>query len=299
ISVVPIDDPLVEPNETVIVTITPTASYVAGAPGLALVTIVSDDLPPDLVITAVSAPAVAGPGAVISVSDTTKNQGTGPSPASATGYYLSANTSLDSNDVLLGTRSIPALAVGASDAGSTTVTIPAATATGTYYVIAKADQGDSVPESQESNNTKWSTSIAVGPDLTVSALTVPTTAGAGGTIAVTDTTTNSGGGAAAPTTTSFYLSANVSLDASDTLIGSRSVGALAAGAASTATTSLTIPAGTATGLYYVIAQADSANAVVEAQEANNTKFGVTQVGADLTVTSITVPAAAGAGTTIV
>ncbi len=153
------------------------------------------------------------------------------SAASTTRFYLSVNATLDAADVLLtGGRSVPGLAAGATSAGSTTLTIPPATVTGTYYLIAKADGDAVVLETQESNNTTLR-SLQVGGDLVVTAMTVPLKAGAGTSIVVADTTSNQGAGAVAASTTRFYLSVNAQLDASDLLLtGARAVPALAAGA---------------------------------------------------------------------
>ncbi len=300
IGVTPIDDTLVEPNESVIVTLDPSSAYSVGAPGSALVTIVSDDVPSDLVVSTIAAPSIGGANAAITLSDTTTNQGAGPADPSATAFYLSANPLLDGNDVQIGTRAIPTLAAGASSSGTTSATIPAGTTPGIYYVIAKADAVNAIVESQENNNTKLSTPIMIGPDLVVSAVTSPVTAAAGGPIVVTDTTMNRGGGNAGPSTTSFYLSTNVALDGSDILLGSRTVDALAANASSSATTTLTVPPGTPAGAYFVIVQADATNAVAESVETNNTRFGTqTLVGPDLAVGKITVPAIGGAGSAIV
>ena len=88
--------------------------------------------------------------------------------------------------------------------------------------------------------------MAIGPDLSVSAMTVPYTIVAGSTVTVTETVLNQGAGAAGASTTRFYLSTNVTLDASDVVLdGSRVVLPLAAATASGGTTQVTIPAGTA------------------------------------------------------
>jgi subtilase family serine protease len=136
-------------------------------------------------------------------------------------------------------------------------------------VIAKADAENGVGETNETNNTT-ARGIQLGPDLTVSVLTVPSTASAGSTVSVTDTTKNQGGGMAGASTTQFYLSTNSTLDAGDTFLGSRPVGSLAAGAVLSGSTSLTLPSGLATGLHYVIAKADAENGVGETNETNNT-----------------------------
>src|SRR6185503_4023059 len=95
VSVIPIDDAAYESNETVVLTLAADAAYSIGSPGAGTVTVVSNDLPPDLVVNAIAVPATAGADADIVVTDTTRNQGTGMTHASATGFYLSANTILD------------------------------------------------------------------------------------------------------------------------------------------------------------------------------------------------------------
>lgn len=80
---------------------------------------------------------------------------------SLTQLYLSTNSTLDPSDILIGSREMPALAAGTSSSGSTTVTIPQGTASGTWYIIAKADAGGVVIEISESNNT-YGRSIKIG-----------------------------------------------------------------------------------------------------------------------------------------
>jgi len=150
---------------------------------------------PDLVVSALTAPTTGGAGAAITVSATTKNQGSGQAAVSTTRYYLSANTTVDAGDTSLGTSPIASLAPSASVVSSPTLTVPAGTATGTYYVLAQADADALVTETNETNNVR-SVQIRIGPDLSISPFTVPAIAAAGGTISVSDTTKNTGGGAA-------------------------------------------------------------------------------------------------------
>jgi subtilase family serine protease len=293
--VAPLDDLAVEANETVIVALTPDANYTITS-GPATVTIVSDDVPSDLVVTTLTAPTTAGAALTMAVNDTTRNQGAGPSQPSTTGFFLSTNTLLDAADTSLGTRAVPILASGASDSTSTVVTVPPGTASGNYYVIAKADVSTNVIESNEANNVKVGSMVAIGPDLVVSAIAAPAATAAGSSITVTDTTKNQGGGNAALSMTNFYLSANLVLDGNDVLLGTRSVGALASGASDVGTTSVTIPANTPAGLYYVFAKADAAAVVPETQESNNTRFSAAmKIGPDLIESSVIVPTVAGAG----
>jgi subtilase family serine protease len=207
------------------------------------------------------------------VTDTTSNQGNGGSPPSTTSFYLSTNLWLDSSDVPLGSRTVPALAAGASSTATTTVPVPAGTAPGSYYVLAKADGPEAIAESNETNNVAFGANVRLGPDLAVSALSVPMSVSSGGSFTATDSTTNQGTAPASSTTTRFYLSTNYGLDASDVLIGSRTVSALVPGATDSSSTVLTIPAGTAPGIYYLIAVSDADGEVVEGNEGNNTRVG--------------------------
>ena len=246
------------------------------------------NIPPDVVVSALSAPAVAGAGTTIAVSVTTRNQGNGHADPSVTRFYLSDNSALDPADVRLsGEQLVPALPAGASSVASISIEIPDETATGRHYVIAKADDLDVLFEASETNNTR-SRSVQVGPDLDVSSFTVPSEVAAGGTISVTDTVTNVGGSASPGSSTTFYLSANSSLSAEDVLLGSRVVPALAAGAANAGSKDLTIPSTTGTGSYYVIAMADGNDAILETSETNNTYSRSIKIGGDLVISALTV-----------
>ena len=238
----------------------------------------------DLMISAFTAPANGGAGRTVVVSDTTINQGAGPVAATATRFYLSANTVLDAGDTLLaGTHSVPTLDVNASHTVSTTLTLPADTTTGAYYLIAKADNDSVVLESQESNNTMLR-GFQVGPDLTVTGVSGPSRGAAGSPLVVTNTVSNQGGGDAAASSVTFYLSLDWIFDAADTpLATTRAVPALVSGSSSPGSTTLTIPAGTASGLYYIIARVDAPNVIAETQEGNNTASYSVRIGPDLWV----------------
>ena len=88
---------------------------------------------------------------------------------------------------------MPALAAGGTSPAPTgfQLTIPGGTATGSYYVIARANAGTpQIGESNSANNTK-ATSIHIGPpDLVVSSLSASTTSGTDLTTTITanDTT---------------------------------------------------------------------------------------------------------------
>lgn len=294
IAIAAVDDPLAELPETVILTISPDPSYIVSGSNTAVVTIQSDELLSDLTVTSLSVPAAGGAGQSVVITETTRNQGAGASSPSVTQFYLSANSAHDGTDVLLGARSVEGLAAGAVSSGSTAVTIPEATVAGSWYIIAEADGEGTVTEISESNNA-LARSIKIGPDLDITALSGPAIADRGQSFAVTDTTKNLGGGPAGPFRTQIYLSTDANLDASDGLLGGRSIDGLAAGASSSGSADITIPEGTATGTWYLIAQADGLGTVAEISESNNAFAKSVKIGPDLAVTAVTAPSTAGAG----
>jgi trimeric autotransporter adhesin len=77
--------------------------------------------------------------------------------SSTTRYYLSLDTTRSSGDVLIGSRSVGALLPTGGIQGTVTVTIPASTAKGTYYLLACGDDLGAVSESDETNNCLAST----------------------------------------------------------------------------------------------------------------------------------------------
>jgi subtilase family serine protease len=115
----------------------------------------------DLDIVGWSAPLSATAGGTVTVTDTVRNVGMDPAPATITRVYLSTNLTLDAEDTPIGERPVPPLAPGASSAGSSTVTLPSGLS-GRYYLIAAADGAGTMPESSETNNTGWK-AITINP----------------------------------------------------------------------------------------------------------------------------------------
>jgi subtilase family serine protease len=299
VSVAALDDSLPEPSESVIVTVLATPAYDLGSPSSGTVSIVSDDVPPDLTMTALGAPSSAAAGSTITVSATVKNQGAGAAGATQVLFYLSTNTTWEPGDVQFGNRAVSPLAPNTSEAMSLQLTIPATTPGGTYFVLAKADGLNEIEESNETNNVRPSTSITIGPDLIVAWITAPLTATPGSSITLTDATRNQGVGAAAASTTSYYLSTNLTLEPSDVLLGSRAVNPLNIGLQHTGSATVMIPPSTANGTYYVIAQADSASVVSETIETNNLRYSdAMKIGVDLSVTVLSMPGKVGAGDSV-
>ncbi|UYZ62914.1 CARDB domain-containing protein [Hymenobacter weizhouensis] len=217
-------------------------------------------------------PATTVAGASVSVSSYVYNLGNSSAASSTVGYYLSTDNVLSANDILVGSTFGGSLAGGGSTTRFGTLTIPASLATGTYYVFSVVDYQNQVSETNEANNAASAslTLVAPGVDLSVSQPGLyRNSVGAGAQLAAYVTVHNQGNIATSSSSVGFYLSADATLSTNDVLLNGAFGGYLAAGTSSQRTTSFTVPAGTAPGLYYVLFVADYQNAVAETNETNN------------------------------
>jgi subtilase family serine protease len=260
---------------------------------------------PNLVVTVLNnPPATTTPGRFVTVSDTVQNQSRIPAGPSRTQYYLSLDTVKGAGDKLLGGRAVPALGANATSAASLSLTIPTGMALGTYYILACADDTHLVAETDEAGNCRASTTtVRVGrPDLTISAVSNPSTAVPGFAFQVSDTVENQTAFSSGTSRTQYYLSVDGVRNTGDRLLsGNRAVPALAPGGASGGTASVVIPNGTPAGTYYFLACADDTRATPESDETNNCRTSTTQIRVgrpDLVVAVVKAPATAVRGTSI-
>jgi subtilase family serine protease len=246
------------------------------ASATAAVTVARPDLAETSVTTNPASP-VRAPGQTFAVTDALQNRGQAASGTSTTRYYLSLDPVKNAGDVLLtGSRSVPALAANAVNTGTANVTIPPTTALGAYYVLACADDQNTVAETDEANNCVTSAGATVTvtrSDLLETVVSAaPATKQRGTTFPMTDTVQNAGDVASGASSTRYYLSLDAVKSASDILLnGSRSIPALQPGASHSGPVTLTIPANTAPNTYFVLACADAASSVIETNETNNCK----------------------------
>jgi len=142
-----------------------------------------------------------------------------------------------------------------------------------------------------------------GPaDLVVSSVSAPATGIPGKTITIPNAIQNNGDQlAAGPFHVDVYLSATSNTPGAGTLVGSRNVSALAAGAISSVPIVVTVPPGAPVGLYYVSVVVDGDNVVPESDESHNGRTAPTRVEIirpDLMMASVTGPARAVLGKTM-
>lgn len=124
---------------------------------------------------------------VFNISGQVYNQGDGNAGASTVRYYISPTQS-PIGGILLGAASTDPLAPDQSDAFNTNVIVPANLAAGTYFVVASADDGGIVNESNENNNTS-SIQVQVGVAPTANFIGNTTNICVGDTVSFTDGST--------------------------------------------------------------------------------------------------------------
>lgn len=235
---------------------------------------------PDLVIEAVSTPTQRVlPGGSVQVLSTVRNEGDLSSTTFQVGIYLSTDAEITPEDRLIGQRTVFSLGVGFGSAQSFPYTVPTDVPVGFYRLGAIADSGQVIAELNEDNNSRVASGqIEVyippppAPDLTVISISVDvTTSSPGGSLTIDDVVRNAGELGSAATRVAFYLSSDAEVDTSDTLLGVRTVAALAAGAESSGSTTISLPASLASGSWTLAAIVDDLDAVTESAEDNNQK----------------------------
>ena len=220
------------------------------------VTVREPPRPPDLVVTAASASeAELSPGEAFELTATVGNRG-GDASATTLRYHRSADASITAGDAEVGTDAVAALAAGATSAESLTLNAP--TAPGTYYYGACADAV--AEETNTGNNCSAAVAVTVRepprqPDLVVTAMLSDAELDPGESFTLSATVRNRGGAQAQATTLRYYRSTDATIERSDEAVGTDSVAALGALAASAESVELTAPS--TAGTYYYGACADA------------------------------------------
>ncbi|MBI4597760.1 MAG: cellulase family glycosylhydrolase [Candidatus Omnitrophica bacterium] len=235
----------------------------------------------DLVMTTLTTSATAVTGSTLAITNTVTNQGIGAASSFYVGFYLSADPLLGPGDLLLGSRSLNSLAVGASSTATTTLPVSAALTPATYSILAKADFTNARVETNETNNTLATATpvtITPGADLVMTALTGPASATRGQAISLSSTVRNQGVGSAASFYVGLYLSTDSVITSGDRRLGYRSINSLAAGASNgPISINVTIPTAVTPATYYLGAIADDTRQRTESNETNNALAGATIV----------------------
>jgi len=197
----------------------------------------------------------------------------------------------DADDIVLGVeREVEDLVSGQSSAENESWALPAGIEPGAYHVAVMVDSTAAVTETNESDNIAWSVGTVTlgggggggggGVDLTLRGVVAnPTPRPVGEDAEVGWVIVNAGGSFNGGFDQEVRLSLdNVWGNADDIVLGiEREIEDFEAGQSSEEDESFVIPAGTASGSYYVAVRIDSSGEVTESDEGNNIAFSAEPV----------------------
>ena len=235
---------------------------------------------PDLVIGSLTASNTnPDAGSFLYVTNTEVNQGNTDASGHFVGYFLSTDSTYDVWDTYLSTNYLAGLTAGNSTTFNPALYLPSSITDGVYYLIAIADYGSGVNETNEYNNTKaLRITIGdvvvppVGADLSLAIFYAnETTVTAGKSLSVVFDDYNSGTSVAGPHNVKFYLSTDTTVSSDDLVLGISYEDSLTPGGSSYQSTNLLIPYSAYTGYYYVVGMTDADGYVTETDEYNNTR----------------------------
>ena len=228
---------------------------------------------PDLEVTSVDCPDPLAAGQAVECDITLANTGDAASPVFTYELRFSANSTISSEDVLIGScNTATLLAAGDSVAVTCPLLLPITTSAGPGFIGAVADGANAVQESDEANNTGAAqiSAVAAGPDIVVETLNCPSEIARGYPTSCDLVFRNQGAVSSPNFSYEIRLSTNNTITGSDILLGTCTETAIAPGATNNDSCTVTIPAGVLPTDYFIGVQADSADEVTETFEDNNT-----------------------------
>ena len=254
--------------------------------------------PPDLTVSVSSSSVIAQPSGMLTLTARVSNTGTGASPETTLRWYLSTDGTIEAEDTPAGDGDVGSLEAGASTTLTNMVTVSGTA--GTYHygacVDAVTDEGD-ISNNCSSGVAVVVAALAPDPELTVINMRASETSVApSAMLTLTATVGNTGIRSAPATTLRWYLSADDTIETTDTPAGDGAVGSLESAASVTLMGIVTAP-GTAGTHYYgacvdaVPEESDPANncsaavAVVVASTSPNPELIVTNMMASRALTA--------------
>jgi len=207
----------------------------------------------------------------VTVNFTEKNNGNVSSGSFTTGFYLSTNTAITTQDTYLGKLDRVAIDPGKSAAGKASFKLPSPLKPGTWYLGVISDYKNVVKEATESNNTRWWKITIYGTsDLkSVAFKSTKKSYRVGERVNLAYSDKNIGTANSPTYYDGFYLSTDKKLDSKDKLVRSVYRGGLKVNQQVNATSYFYVPAGTKPGTYHLIHRVDRTNKVNELDETNN------------------------------
>ena len=264
-------DTLAEGVRTLTLGLTALSGAVAGTPASAVLGI-ADNERPDLTVTAVSGPVQVATGLPATVTATVRNLAAGPAPPSKLGVFLSPSSNTPGAGTRIALVDVPAVAGLASTVVTGPVTVPGNFSAGSYFLSVVADAPGAIAEENEGNNGLTAASqvqvILLLPDLIVTTVQPPGNTLSGKLVSAPVQVRNAGLVASGPYRVGVFLSTDPT-PGTGTLVATRDMPPLAAGAGADVPVSLTLSDDIPQGAYFMSGVVDLAGVVVETSEANN------------------------------
>lgn len=221
--------------------------------------------------------------------------GTGPFVVD---FVLSRDPWVDGTDVVLGTSApIAQLMPGQAASVAMDLQVPLDTPPGTYYFVARADPAGAIGESFVANNVRAFGPVTIGaptPDLSIEAVSAPTTLQVGEVATVEWIVRNGGNAPVVNVPYGIYLDDNGSLTAADLRIGG-GVLTIDMLATEVVTTEVVVPEDVHAGRFHLGVIVDPDSTLGEIDEFNNARLAdepVDLVAGALRVATTRLPAAA-------
>ncbi|MCF4969077.1 CARDB domain-containing protein [Nostoc sp. CMAA1605] len=260
---------------------------------------------PDLIIQNISAPSIVDPGNLFTLNYQIANQGTASAGNHTTKIYLSRDTTLSSDDILLASDPnyfYPVLNAGTYSSESYYLSISRDINFGNYYLLLQADGNGEISESNEANNITTKAITLAAPDLIVQNPSNPASANIGTTISLSYQLRNQGNGNAGINSTYFYLSKDTSLSSDDRFLAGDTVGIfgnIAPSGVVSESASVYLSSTITPGSYYLLYQADGSGSLRESNENNNIiAQAITITAPDLVIENATSASSVAIGATL-
>ena len=172
-------------------------------------------------------------------------------------FYLSSNPTCEASDAEMGDTAFTTVPVNSDKLLTASIAVPAGTAPGDYFLIARVDPDNVVPEgSKESNNVSAPVAFKVGaptPNLKANSVGFTSaTYAPGATVTLSKNISNAGNAdMTAPVKVTYYVSSNSVATVDDTPVKTDTLAPLAKGGTDAATVDITLPANLTAGKYWV------------------------------------------------
>jgi hypothetical protein len=212
-------------------------------------------LPPDLEITALSAPQTGYAGVAFPQTASVHNRGGRDATGVSVRFFLSTDATLDqATDTVIGTATVASVDAQGSAQATLNAPLPVSLTQSSYFLFAVVDPDQTIVEQSELNNASAPASVTIGApkaDLVVSGFSAPTAAMPGATIQVSRSLQNLGNAASMTAKYTYFLSDNASVSIADRSLSVGNLVALNPQQVDMAMDSITIPNDLAPGSYWL------------------------------------------------